>query len=130
MIKRSWKSAAGQMCAKSARSRARSNQKCLRPGSALLRRIFRGCHGSKAASMFASSPCGDPRRWTEQRRCNTLFIKCACQICTLHTFWKAQDEEILQFVGVSVWHPDCGIGLPPENSAEIDPPRETSTTGS
>ena len=46
----------------------------------------------------------------------TSFIKCACHICTLHTFGKRKITPTLQFIGLSVWHPDCATALRPLNT--------------
>src|SRR5450432_3060034 len=75
------------------------------------RLAWRAKRATSTLAKFASPKI--PRSWTEQRRCNTPFIKCACQICTLHTFRRRKMRQTLQFGGLSVWHLDCGTALRP-----------------
>jgi hypothetical protein len=73
----------GQMCAKSAHLQARADQKC----SSLDQAYFiGGARGSRKAG---------PNGVVE----NTPFIKCACQICTLHTFWNRDTRETYSSAG-------------------------------
>jgi hypothetical protein len=106
-------------CAKSAHLRARADQKCIRPGFILLRRILGGGH-SEQSEPPRRSP-SSPRQRSRLAGPNSVvghtpFIKCACRICTLHTFRRRKTPQTLQFGGLSVWHPDCGTALRPLNT--------------